>query len=52
MRICHVPAKNMPKGLDQDKYILIYRKQQECVRHEIYKIMKESGGKTDDPVKS
>lgn len=49
MRITHVPIKNMPKGLDQDKYILIYRKQQECIRHEIYKIMQETGGATKDP---
>lgn len=49
MRITHVPIKNMPKGLDQDNYILIYRKQQECIRHEIYNIMKETGGATKDP---
>lgn len=49
--IPHVPAKNMPEGLTEDKYILVYRKQQACIRHQIYKILKETGGTTQDPEK-
>lgn len=26
-RIEHIPCKDMPEGLDEDSYILIYRKQ-------------------------
>jgi len=43
-RIDYVPCENLPADLDEDKYILIYRKQQECVRHGVHKILKETGG--------
>jgi hypothetical protein len=26
-KIVHLPCKNMPEGLDEDSYILVYRKQ-------------------------
>jgi hypothetical protein len=45
-KIVHVPCKNMPENLTEDNYILIYRKQQACIRHQIYKILKETGGAT------
>jgi hypothetical protein len=41
----------MPEGLNEDSYILVYRKQQACIRYQIYKILKETGGATQDPVK-
>jgi hypothetical protein len=44
--ILHVPCKDMPEGLNEDTYILVYRKQQQCIRHQIYKILKETGGAT------
>ena len=27
-KIVHIPCKSMPEGLDEDSYILVYRKQQ------------------------
>jgi hypothetical protein len=38
-RIDHIKCENMPKGLNEDLYIFIYRKQYACVRHEVFKIM-------------
>ena len=44
--IAYIPCDNLPDGLDEDKYILIYRKQQQCIRHHIFKVLKETGGQT------
>lgn len=49
--IMHIPCKDMPEGLNEDSYILVYRKQQACIRYQIQKILKETGGATQDPVK-
>ena len=47
-RIEHIPCKDMPEGLDEDTYILIYRKQQQCIRYHIYKVLQKTGGSTTD----
>jgi hypothetical protein len=39
----------MPEGLDEDKYLLIYRKQQQCIRYHIDKVLKDTGGSTRNP---
>ena len=31
--IMHIPCEQMPENLNEDTYILIYRKQQACIRH-------------------
>jgi hypothetical protein len=46
----HIPCE-MPEGLNEDSYILVYRKQQACIRYQINKILKDTGGATQDPVK-
>ena len=48
--IMHIPCE-MPEGLTEDSYILVYRKQQACIRYQINKILKETGGATQDPIK-
>ena len=40
-RIEHIPCRNKPLNIDEDKYIFVYRKQQACIRHEVYKILKK-----------
>lgn len=48
----HIECKNKPVGLDEDMYILIYRKQKACLRHEIFKFWCEQGStKPTDPIK-
>lgn len=49
--IMHIPFNQMPEGLTEDTYILVYRKQQACIRYQINKILKETGGATQDPIK-
>ena len=48
-KIEHIPCKDMPEGLDEDSYILIYKKQQQCIRYHIYQVLLDSGGPTTDP---
>ena len=48
-RIEHIKCNNMPIGMNEDSYIDVYKKQQACIRHEIYKIMQRTGGQSMDP---
>ena len=49
----HMPERTgkngNPEKLNSDTYIVIYRKQQAALRHHIYMILKETGGKSMDP---
>jgi len=45
----HLPCENLPKGLDAETYVLIFRKEQACIRHEMWEVMEETGGMTEDP---
>jgi len=49
MTIPHLKCANLPEGLDEDKYLIIYRKQQQCIRYHIQEVLKQSGGSTRDP---
>ena len=33
--ICHLPCKEMPEGLNEETYLLIHKKQLQCVRYHI-----------------
>jgi hypothetical protein len=44
----HVRCPNIPSGLDEDTYILIFRKLNEMIRYEIYQIMNKYGGTSSD----
>lgn len=47
-RIDHLPCKDIPEGLNEDSYILIYKKQQQCIRYHIYQVLQQTGGSTTD----
>ncbi len=49
--IDHIAAKVLPENLDEDMYIFIYRKQHAVLRHEIFNVLKNSGGRSADPAK-
>ena len=51
-KITHIPAEMMPVGLDEDKYIFIYRKQQAVMRYNLYKVMLEADKIHDQQAKS
>ena len=49
--IDHIPCKNIPDGLDEDTFILIYRKQHAALRHKIFKYYCEAGTtRARDPI--
>ena len=37
--------------MDEDTYVLIFRKQQQLIRHALWKILEETGGPSEDPAK-
>jgi hypothetical protein len=38
----HLKSKFIPYELDENMYILIYRKLYACIRHEVFKVMIEN----------
>ena len=40
----HFVCKDIPQGMDEDAYILVFRKTQQIIRYEIYHIMNKHGG--------
>ena len=37
-KVDHIKCVNIPKDLDENTYVLIYRKQYQLMRHEIFNI--------------
>ena len=48
----HLKSKFIPYELDENMYILIYRKLYACIRHEVFKVMIENLDAQRDPVKA
>ena len=48
-RIDHIQCEKLPKGLDGETYILIFRKQQACLRHHYWQVFDRTGGLSEDP---
>ena len=44
----HFKCKNMPAGLNEDTYVLVFRKTNQIMRYEIFQIVSKFGGPTSD----
>ena len=45
----HIKCADVPEGLDEDTYILVFRKLHQIIRYEIYSIMNKYGGTSAAP---